>query len=189
MFSNSLKCFLIMFCIFFMASCSNSLEEKRQKLDKIYGPCDNPSRPLSDLERDICLSKLRGAGPDGKIPEAFSITDFLSGARNNSVVFQGYNQALWQSSLYTLNKYPIKSSDVMGGYIETDWIYESSDPTKRCLIKVQITSTELISTGISSSFLCQTKTDSEWVGDNKDYIDEARKLNLKILDNTKNFIN
>ena len=184
-----LKKFLIVFFLLFLASCSGSLEEQKKKLDRVYGPCDNPSRPLSELERDICLSKIRGAGPDGEIAEPFSVTDFLSGVNNSNVVFQGYNHSLWQSSLYTLKQYPIKSSDVMGGYIETDWIYESSDLSKRCLIKVQITSTELVSTGVSSSFLCQNKITDEWVSDGNDYTTEARNLNLKILENTKNFIN
>jgi len=173
----------------FLTSCSNNLDENKKKLDKIYGPCDNPANPLSDLERDVCLSKVRGAGPNGEIPESFSITDFLSGAGRSDVVYQGVNQALWQSSLYTLKKYSIKSSDIMGGYIETDWIYEANDLTKRCLIKVQITSTELVSTGVSSSLLCQNKIAGEWIGDQIDYKDEAKNLNLKILENSQNYIN
>ena len=172
-----------------LISCGGNLEENKKKLDDLYGPCDNPQRPLSSLERDICMSKQRGIGPDGEMSEPFSLTDFINnrGNKQNVAAYQGVNQALWKSALHTLKNYPITSTDIIGGYIETDWIYDSNDNLQRCLIKIQITSTELISTGISTNFLCQIKKNDIWVSDNIEYVQESKDLNLKILSNTKLF--
>ena len=52
----------------------------------------------------------------------------------------------------------------------------------RCLIKIQILSRELITTGVSSNFLCENKTNDTWSSDNIDYIEEEKQITLKILE-------
>ena len=100
---------------------------------------------------------------------------------------QSANKNLWDGSMKVLSQYPIKNLDSEFGYIETDWIYDINDSSKRCLIKIQITSTELISTGVTANFLCQQKANDVWVSDNNEYIEEAKNLKLQILNNTKLF--
>ena len=34
-------------------------------------------------------------------------------------------------------------ADNAGGYIQTEWLYQSNNPNKRCMIKIQINSIEL----------------------------------------------
>lgn len=188
MFFSKRLILLILLLPLFISCSGNQLEKNKTELDRIYGPCDNPLNPLKDLEKEICLAKQRGLAPGGEMPEEFSLTDFISNRNNTSVsAYQGVNQILWNSSLHTLKKFPIKSSDIVGGYIETDWIYDINDSSKRCLIKIQITSTELISTGVTANFLCQQKSNDVWVSDNNEYIEEAKNLKLQILNNTKLF--
>ena len=52
----------------------------------------------------------------------------------------------------------------------------------QCLIKIQILSKELITTGISSNFLCENKLNETWSSDNIDYIEEEKQITLKILE-------
>ena len=52
----------------------------------------------------------------------------------------------------------------------------------RCLIKIQILSKELITTGVSSNFLCENKVNKTWSSDNIDYIEEEKQITLKILE-------
>ena len=58
---------------------------------------------------------------------------------------------------------------------------------QRCLIKVQITSIEIISTGVSSKLTCQSKEGDSWYNDQKDYFDQEKKLTLTILSKAKEF--
>ena len=53
---------------------------------------------------------------------------------------------------------------------------------QRCLIKIQVTSSELITSGVSATFLCEDKINETWVSDNKNYPDEEKKIILKILE-------
>ena len=64
------------------------------------------------------------------------------------------------------------------GYIETDWIYDKSDVNSRCLIKVQIRSAELISTGVSANIFVRNKIIFGIM--TKNYIRLSQNLTLSI---------
>ena len=76
----------------------------------------------------------------------------------------------------------MKIADSQGGFIETEWINDSSNNSQRCLIKIQVRSTELISTGVSTNFICEKKVGGSWISDNQDYLEEEKQLTLKILE-------
>ena len=97
------------------------------------------------------------------------------------VLAQTINRELWNGSLNVLYNYSIKNSDSNGGYIETDWIYEKNNTSNRCLIKVQITSLELVSNGVETNIICQELISNEWVNENQDYTNERKQLTLAIL--------
>ena len=78
--------------------------------------------------------------------------------------------------------YPIKIADNQGGFIETDWITQSDNNSQRCLIKIRVLSTELITTGVNTKFLCENKNNDIWVSDDKEYFQEEKQITLKILD-------
>ena len=71
---------------------------------------------------------------------------------------------------------------IAGGFIQTDWIINNDDENLRCLIKIQILSKDLITTGVSSKFLCENKLGDNWNKDNIDYIEEEKQITLKILE-------
>ena len=100
-----------------------------------------------------------------------------------NVVYQNnINPELWRGSLEVTKKYPLKIADNQGGYIETNWIYTPGIEDQRCLIKIQVLSSELITTGVTSTFLCENKVNQTWVSDNINYLDEEKKIILKILE-------
>ena len=66
--------------------------------------------------------------------------------------------------------------------IVTDWIIEKENPNKRCSIKINITSTELVSNGVRVKLICETKDLDSWYSDQNTYIDEEKKMTLKILE-------
>ena len=170
-------------------------QENLKRLDKIHGYCDNPARTdmaKKGIAYNICKDHERALGPDGEMSEKFTLGESLNDLLDRDsggkmVLAQTINKELWNGSLKVLSNYSIKNADSNGGYIETDWIYDSNDNLQRCLIKIQITSTELISTGISTNFLCQIKKNDIWVSDNIEYVQESKDLNLTILSNTKLF--
>ena len=172
------------FCIsFLLLSCGGKYQESQRQLDEIYGECDNPTKrvKLSDLQYKNCKAKERAKG------ESFfnldgDLNDLISGKSENVVYLNSVNPYLWGASLELTSSYPLKIADNQGGYIETDWINSSDNFNQRCLIKIQITSNELISTGISTRFICETKNNDNWVSDNKIYLSEEKQLTLKILD-------
>ena len=101
----------------------------------------------------------------------------------NSAVYQySVNPYLWRAALEVTNTYPLKIADNQGGYIQTEWINSAEDNSIRCLIKVQILSKELITTGVASNFLCENKVNETWSSDNVDYIEEEKQITLKILE-------
>jgi len=167
---------------FMMMACSNNMQENQAKLDKIYGPCDNPHRQMSDIEKNICRDKERAAGPDGEIGDPFSITDFINNRKsspssNNQVAT--YNRYLWEASLLLVKDYSLSVVDSGGGYIETDWIVQDDS---RCKIKIQITSTELISTGVSPNLVCMmTNNGTSWLDVPRDQ-EAVKKMTLRILE-------
>ena len=83
--------------------------------------------------------------------------------------------------VWSYEAYPLKIADVQGGFIETEWIRDSSDMNQRCLIKIQQHLKSYFN-GVKSSFLCETKQGGEWIADNVDYIKEEKQITLKILD-------
>ncbi len=163
----------------------SDIQKKLKESDKIYGKCNNPNRQFTYLQKQICESKERAAGPDGEVGDGINITDVLDKFKNGNqnIVYGGMNvnSYLWNGSLAVLDQYPLKEVDSEGGFISTDWILEEKNPDQRCLIKVNITSTELISTGIKTKIICQNKTD-EWYLSGENFINEENQITLKILE-------
>ena len=89
---------------------------------------------------------------------------------------------MWKAALDVTKTYPLKIADSQGGYIQTEWINNTEDQSVRCLIKIQILSKELITTGVSTNFLCENKLNETWGPDNIDYIEEEKQITLKILE-------
>ena len=89
---------------------------------------------------------------------------------------------MWKAALDVTKTYPLKIADSQGGYIQTEWINNTEDQSVRCLIKIQILSKELITTGVSTNFLCENKLNETWSSDNIDYIEEEKQITLKILE-------
>ena len=135
-----LKILVCFTSILILSSCSQglnqgSIEKNLEATDKIYGRCNNPNRQFSEVEKEICISKVRAAGPDGEIGEAFNITALIDKINNpnKGVVYAGsnVNQFLWNGSLSVLEAYPLKTVDSQGGFIATDWILNKNEPNKK----------------------------------------------------------
>ena len=60
------------------------------------------------------------------------------------------NPNLWQASLQILKRYPLENADALGGIIETKYIYSEENINQRCVIKILITSQEIISNGVNT---------------------------------------
>ena len=166
-------------------------QENLEKFDKIYGYCDNPQRDFkkSSIEYKNCKRKEMAQGADGIIDDDAAIPFENLFNRNNrtegSVIMANINMDLWVGSLETLNDYSLKIADSMGGYIETDWIYSPNIEDERCSIKVKILSTELVSNGVDVNFVCSKLINNNWVLMDDDFIDEEKRLHLKILENAQ----
>ena len=176
---------IILSLLIFLQACSGNLDKNVSKLDEIYGECDNPanaSRYKKGSKRwENCKARERAQGE--KLFDISGEINDLIGGKNKNVVYQNnINPELWRASLEVTKKYPLKIADNQGGYIETDWIYSPGIENQRCLIKIQVVSSELITTGITSNFLCEKKTNDIWVSDNNEYLDEEKKIILKILE-------
>lgn len=182
---------LVLIFIISFQSCSKGLfdgdvEKNLKAMDKMHGYCNNPYRTFNKKEKRICENKERAAGPDGEIGEPLNITkmieDFRGGGSNT--VYQGMsiNENLWEASLILLDQYPLDIVDSQGGFISTDWIIEKENLNQRCLIKVNVTSQELVSNGVNVKLLCEEKDGDTWYQDKISYEDEEKTLTLKILD-------
>ena len=121
-------------------SCSQGLkqgniEKNLEATDKIYGRCNNPNRQFTEVEKEICVAKVRAAGPDGKVGDPINLTDIVERFNNpnKNVVYAGSsaNQFLWNGSLSVLEAYPLKTVDSQGGFIASDWILDKNEPNKR----------------------------------------------------------
>ena len=164
-------------------------QENLKRLDEIHGYCDNPRRTdiaKKGIAYNICKDHERALGPDGEMDEKFTLGEdinslFNKGKEGKMVLAQTINKELWNGSLKVLSNYSIKNADSNGGYIETDWIFEKGNINNRCLIKIQILSLELVSTGVESNIVCQSLTNNEWINDNQDYINEEKQITLAIL--------
>ena len=178
-----LRYIVFILSIILINSCSGKHEERMAELDSVYGVCDNPARNYKKGTKkyELCKDKERAQGEslfgfDG------SLSDIISGKSDNVVYQSAVNPHLWNASLQVTQIYPLKIADNQGGFIETDWIYEANDPSKRCLLKIQVVSRDLVTTGVTSSFLCEIKQDQVWVSDQKEYIEEEKQITLKILE-------
>jgi len=180
--------FVVLFGFLVIIGCTNAnkSEENLKELDKLYGYCDNPQRSITGKQYEICKAKEDAAGPDGEIGEQQSVQEIIESItgksnKENITYISKVNKYLWQGAMDTLSSYSIKLVDSEIGYIETDWIYDKSNVNSRCLIKVQIRSAELISTGVSANIICEEQKNNIWYNDEKLYTAESKNLTLSIL--------
>lgn len=181
---------LLLISIFVMSSCSSGLmngnvNKNLEELDKTYGKCQNPFRQMTKGQRKICEDKQRAAGPDGEVGDPFSITQMIENYSNGGKTVyasSSVNDALWNASLILLEPYNIKIADSNGGLISTEWIQEKNQPNKRCSIKINISSKELVSNGVKVKLLCEERDTDEWYSDNITYQSEEKNMTLKILE-------
>lgn len=173
----------ILLTLVLFISCSGNLKETQEKFDKYYGPCDNPSRTMSKMEYNICKDKERAKNNDAA---PIVLGGIFNRSGQSQVTYAGMpiNQELWQASLKTLDPYSLKIVDSQGGYLETDWIFSNNATDERCAIKVNITSQELISTGVNAKIICQKKSEDNWINQPED-IEASKNLTLKILNNAQ----
>ena len=188
-----LKLILFVFISMAFVGCGKGLmngdiQKNLEKSDKIYGKCNNPNRQFTKIQKKICEDKVRAAGPDGVVGDPINLTEIIKNFNNpNRVVYSNtaVNQELWNGSLNVLSSYSLKTVDSQGGFISTDWILKESVPNQRCMIKINITSMELISTGINTNILCETKINNEWFLSEEKFIEEEKQITLKILELAK----
>jgi hypothetical protein len=172
---------LLLFVLFYGCSGGN-FDKKQKKLDQIYGECDNPNKNLTTRQYNLCKDKERGGGESFFDLGGKDLRDLVSGGSGGATVYQySVNPYLWGASIEITNSYSLKIADNQGGLIQTDWIYDETDPSKRCLIKIQILSAELISTGVSTKLLCENQINGIWVSDKNDYSNDEKQFVLRIL--------
>ena len=183
-----MKVLIIFLAFILFQSCSSipvdgDIQKNLAKSDKIYGKCNNPNRQFTSVQKKICEEKVRAAGPDGVVGDPINLTEIFKGG-NEKIVYAGSNsnQFLWNGALETLKEFPLMTVDSQGGFISTEWIFEETDPNQRCLIKVNITSRELMSNGVNTKIICQRKESNEWYSSNQLFIEEEKNLTLKILE-------
>jgi len=190
-----IKAVLALLLIIFLQSCSTGpfggdIEKNMAEMDKIHGKCNNPYRTFNKAQKKICEDKERAAGPDGEVGDPINLTQIIENYRNfrdgnfNTTSGGGMtiNENLWGASLILLDQYPLNIVDAQGGFISTDWIIERESPNQRCLIKVNITSKELVSNGVKVKLLCEEKELEVWYQDEVTYSQEEKDLVLKILE-------
>lgn len=194
---NIPKFFLIL-SIFFtsslITSCSGTHEQQLKKLDQIYGYCDNPQRNIRKKEYERCKMKEAAMGPDGKGMEQdpLNITEFfgnLGGSDKNVIISSSVNNFLWQGSLDAVSNFNLKIADSQGGIIQTEWIYDQSKLNQRCFIKIQILSKDLVSNGVKSKIICEDKIEGEWEKTSLDFVNEEKKLTIRILELAQEYSN
>ena len=186
-----LKSLISLVLVLFVTSCSQgimggNIEKNLEATDKIYGRCDNPYRSMTNVEKEICRGKVAAAGPDGKIDDPISLNDIFDRFNNpnKNIVYGGLsvNQYLWQGSLSVLENYPLQTVDSQGGFISTDWIINKDEPNRRCQIKINVISQDLISTGVKTKLLCQENDNDQWYPDGTLLVEEEKKITLTILE-------
>lgn len=183
-----MKIYGLLLTLFVMVSCSGDNQKNLENLDKVYGKCDNPHRQLSDIQYTICKDKERAAGGEPFDIET-SIQDLLGNLNTNPTYQNATNKYLWNGAIETTKSYPLKIADNQGGYIETDWIYSADNPNERCVIKIQVLSDELVSTGAKVKLLCQEKISENWITKQTDFSNEEKILTLKVLENAAKSVN
>ena len=186
-----LKILVCLAISFGIVSCSQGLnkgniEKNLEATDKIYGRCNNPNRQFTEVEKEICIAKVRAAGPDGEVGDPINLTDIIDRFNNpnKNIVYAGSstNQFLWNGSLSVLEAYPLITVDSQGGFIASDWILDKNEPNKRCQIKVNVTSQDLISTGVKTKIICQEQDNNQWYPSDEIFIEQEKKITLKILE-------
>ena len=175
-----------MISLFLFTACNDQHQKNVAKLDEVYGECDNPMRSLTTRQYKECKIK-EAANFDS---EGIDILGLFNKDENNksqgqSVAMTSVNKYLWNASLATLENYPIKILDPIGGYIQTEPVYDAQNDAQRCTIKIFVTSIELISNGIDVKLICEEKINDMWVLDEKDYSSEEKKLILSTLSRAK----
>ena len=170
-----------------------NIEKNLEATDKIYGRCNNPNRQFTEIEKEICVAKVRAAGPDGEVGEAFNLTDLVDKFNNpeKNVIYAGsnVNQFLWNGSLSVLEAYPLKTVESQGGFIASDWILDKNEPGKRCQIKVNVTSQDLISTGVETKIICQEQDNNQWFPSDQILIEQEKQITLRILEKAQELSN
>lgn len=193
-----LKLLLSLIIVLSISSCSQginkgNIEKNLASTDKIYGRCNNPNRQFTEVEREICVAKERAAGPDGEVGDPLNLTELIDKFNNpsKSIVYGGtsVNQFIWNGSLSVLESYPLQTVDSQGGFISTDWILDKNEPSKRCQIKINVTSLEFISNGVKTKIICQEQDNNQWYPTNEILIDEEKKITLKILEKAQELSN
>ena len=185
-----MKTLITLLAFILLQSCSSGplggdIQKNLAETDKIYGKCNNPNRQFTYITKKICEDQVRAAGPDGVVGNPIDLREISSGlGGNEKIVYAGSNsnQFLWNGALETLKEFPLKTVDSQGGFISTEWIFKEPDPNQRCLIKVNITSRELMSNGVNTKIICQIKEASDWYSSNDTFVEEEKKLTLKILE-------
>ena len=179
---------LIMLLISACSSPKNNLEKNLKKLDKVYGYCDNPQRPkLSKRDYKICKDSARAYKGEGfefkpetiadKVLGSLGVDDMSKLGTSSSPI----NIHLWNGAMKVVEDYPLKNVDSVGGYLETEWITHQNEPDKRCIIKIKVLSTEIISTAVESKIICQKNVNDTWQATNEDLINESNQITLSVL--------
>jgi hypothetical protein len=177
-----LKFFCLFIGLIFLQSCTGTYEENEKRAKELYGECDRPGKNLRSNKSKYKECKARERAGGKSLFDLDGDLNDLIGKGNNQVVYQySVNTFLWNASLEVTQSYPLKIADNQGGFLETGWISEPGNDLQRCLIKIRITSQELVSNGVSTNLICETFQNNNWVTDNKSYDEEQKQLTLKIL--------
>ena len=179
-----------------LLSCQGTMDREMEKMDRIYGYCDNPHRDLNEMDYEICKAKERARAPSNKNEnmEPFNLTDLIDKVRgeglgNSEYTKSNVNPFLWQGSIDVTSIYDLKIADATGGFIQTEWILDENALDKRCMIKIQVVSPDYVSTGVKSKFLCENRNQDTWLTDGEDYFEEEKMLTLKILEASQKYSN
>jgi hypothetical protein len=173
---------------FLLISCSGknrNLEKNLEELDKIHGTCDNPHRNLTKSEYKVCKDKERVSKGDEL--DAKSIADLILGQRGGNATQIGVspiNIHLWNGAMETVKNYPLKNVDSVGGYLETEWIYDDEN-NQRCAIKIKILSQQLISTAVQTNMICQDLNNDVWLNSKESLDNESKQITLTVLDKAR----
>ena len=170
-----------------LSSCSspkNNIKKNMEKLDELYGYCDNPHRDLGEREYKICKQKQRGSGPDFKFEEK-SLAELILGSNKGVQYagnFQTINPHLWNGALQTISEYPIKNIDRLEVTLKPNGLRKQTTLIKG-IIKINILSNELVSNGVNTNIICQNRINDEWQSDQLKYENESKQLTITILNN------
>jgi len=135
---------------------------------------------FGDKAKRRCEARIRGkvGTGDGTLMSMFDNED---NSKNNSSNNYTVNRWLWSGTIKTLEDFPLKIADAFGGIIETDWLGNPATPNNRCAVKIIIKSKEFVSNGVSAHMMCQKRSDSDWVLDDRDFSKENREIENAIL--------